>query len=95
MAACVRRGVRISALSSGGRGRFFVTSGTGGNVHLRMAHYKVLADKAQSLALSKVIVAAKLQNSRFVVSRWARDSKGRDWADDLATRAGQILERVA
>lgn len=95
MAECVRRGVRISALSLRGRGRFFVGSGTGGNVHLRMALYKALADEAQSLALSKVIVAAKLQNSRFVVSRWARDSKGRDWADDLAIRAGQILERVA
>ncbi len=95
IAECVRRGVRISALSSKGRGRFFVSSGTGGNVHLRMALYRALSDKGQSLALSKVIVAAKLQNSRFVVSRWSRDSKGRDWADDLATRASQIFERVS
>ena len=94
MEACVRRGVRVSALSSRGRLRFAVGTGTGGNVHLRMALYRTLADEARSLALSKTIVAAKLQNSRFVVSRWARDAKGRDWADDLADRAGRILERV-
>lgn len=64
-------------------------------MHLRMFLYRTFADEVQSLALSKVIVAAKLQNSRFVVSRWARDAKGRDWADDLATRAGKIHERVA
>ena len=95
MEECVRRGVRISALSSRGSIRFVIGAGTGGNVHLRQSLYRVLTDEAQSLALSKAIVAAKLQNSRFVVGRWARDAKGRDWADDLVDRAARIHERVA
>ena len=95
MEACVRRGVRIAALSSRGALRFAVGAGTGGNVHLRMSLFRTVLDEARSLALSKAIVAAKLQNSRFVVSRWARDAKGQDWAGDLADRAGRIRERVA
>ena len=93
--ACARRGVRVSALSTGGSVRFVVSAKTGGNVHLRTSLYRAVTDEAHSLELSKAIVAAKLQNSRHVVSRWARDAKGQDGADGLADRATQILERVA
>ena len=92
--ACVRRGVRVSALRMGGSVRFIVGGATGGNVHLRTAQYRAVMDDAHSLALSKSIVAAKLQNSRKVVDRWARDEKDPGASDQLATRAQQILDRI-
>ena len=82
--ACVRRGVRVTALQMSGAVRFVVSNATGGNVHLRASLYRAISDEAHSLALSKAIVAAKLQNSRKVVDRWARDEKDPDEADRLA-----------
>ena len=95
LAACVRRGVRVTALHLGGGVRFVVGDKTGGNVHLRTALYRAVTDKAHSLALARDIVAAKLQNSRRVVDRWARDEKDGEAADQLADRAAQIRDRVA
>ena len=91
---CVRRGVRVSALRMGGSVRFIVGGATGGNVHLRTALYRAVVDEGHSLALSKAIVGAKLQNSRKVVDRWARDEKHPDAACELAARAEQIQSRV-
>ncbi len=93
--ACVRRGVRVAALRQGGSVRFIVGGPTGGNVHLRMALYRAVCDEQLSLNLSKAIVAAKLQNSRKVVARWARDGKDPALADQLASRSRDILARVA
>lgn len=92
--ACVQRGVRVTALRPSGAVRFVVGSATGGNVHLRGALYRALADEEQSLDLAKAIVAAKLQNSRKVVARWARDEKDSERSEDLARRAEQIGQRV-
>ena len=92
--ACVRRGVRVSALRSNGAVRFVVGHATGGNVHLRIALYGAVTDHDHSLTLSKAIVAAKLQNSRKVVGRWARDEKDPSVADRLASRSTEILARV-
>ena len=91
---CVRRGVRVSALRMGGSVRFVVGGATGGNVHLRTALYRAVVDEAHSLALAKVIVGAKLRNSRKVVNRWARDEKNPDAARELSARAEQILDRI-
>ena len=66
-----RRGVRVTALQMSGAVRFVVSNSTGGNVHLRASLYWAISDEAHALALSKAIVAAKLQNSRKVVDRWA------------------------
>ena len=93
--ACVRRGVRVAALRMGGSVRFIVGGATGGNVHLRAAQYRAVMDGAHALALSKLVVAAKLQNSRKVVDRWARDAKHPEASQELAARAQQLLGRVA
>ena len=92
--ACVTRGVRVAALRKGGAVRFVVGTKTGGNVNLRIALYRAVTDVDQSLALSRVIVAAKLQNSRKVLARWSRDAKDPAVADSLAHRAERILARV-
>ena len=47
--ACVRRGVRVAALRQGGSVRFVVGHPTGGNIHLRMALYRVVNDEQLSL----------------------------------------------
>ena len=93
--ACVRRGVRVTALQMSGAVRFVVSNSIGGNVHLRASLYRAISDEAHALALSKAIVAAKLQNSRKVVDRWARDEQDPADADRLAARATQIWERVS
>ncbi|MCE2558086.1 MAG: CRISPR-associated endonuclease Cas1 [Acidobacteria bacterium] len=93
--ACVRRGVRVAALTMKGAVRFVVGGATSGNVHLRLAHYRAVEDEAHSLRISKVIVAAKLQNSSRVVGRWGRDERETVRADRLLRRALQIRERVA
>lgn len=90
--ACVRRGVRVVALRMGGAVRFVVGGATGGNVHLRTAQYRAVTDNAHSLALARSIVGAKLQNSRKVVDRWARDAKDSGAASHLAARAGLIVD---
>lgn len=94
MDACVKRGIRITALRRGGAVRFVVGSAVGGNVHLRSALYRALADESQSLAIAKAIVAAKLQNSRRVVTRWSRDETDGRRSSDLARRAEQIRQRL-
>ena len=88
--ACVRRGVRVAALRQGGSVRFVVGQPTGGNVHLRMALYRAVCDEQLSLDLSRAIVAAKLQNSRKVAARWARDEKDTTLADQMASRSHDI-----
>jgi len=92
--ACVRRGVRVSSLRTSGSIRFTVHPATGGNVHLRTALFQVVSDQKKSLELSKIIVAAKIQNTRKVVERWSRDAKNPDDAVWLATRANLIHKRI-
>lgn len=93
--ACVKRGVRVAALRQSGAVRFVVGHKTAGNVHLRTALYRAVTDEDASLLLSRTVVAAKLQNSGRVVGRWSRDSRDRAVSESLASRAGQILSRVA
>jgi len=92
--ACVRRGVRVAALRSNGAIRFVVSGPTSGNVHLRLAQSRVASDCNQALEISKTIVAAKLQSSRKVLERWARDEKDTAKAEWLAARADRIRQRV-
>lgn len=92
--ACARRGVRIAALRMNGAIRFIVHGPTSGNVHLRTAQFEAVQDEDRSLAVARSIVAAKLQNSRQVVRRWARDQKVPDESEQLASRATQIAKRI-
>lgn len=92
--ACVKRGVRVAALRQSGAVRFVVSPQTAGSVHLRTALYRAVTDPSHSLTLARSIVAAKLQNSRKVLGRWARDEKEPGRADNLASRGQAILARV-
>ena len=93
--ACVKRGVRVSALRKSGAIRFVVGHQTGGNVHLRTALYRAVTEPDHSLELARSIVAAKLQNSRTVLGRWARDEDDAERSDYLASRAEAVRACVA
>lgn len=93
--ACVRRGIRIAALRRNGAVRFLVNGASNGNVHLRTALLEAVTDDSRALELARTIVAAKLQNSRRVVGRWARDEKEATARARLAERSEQIRQRIA
>ena len=93
--ACTRRGIRVAALNRGGAIRFTVNGATGGNVHLRTALFRTVTDASRSVELARAIVAAKLQNSRSVVRRWARDTKDEALRGELTQRSDAIQARVA
>lgn len=93
--ACARRGISVAALKRSGAVRFVVHGMTGGNVHLRTALYEAVRDRSRSLTLSRTIVAAKLQNSRRIVGRWARDEKDEARRSRLKDREEQLRARVA
>ena len=93
--ACVSRGIRVTALRRSGAVRFLVNGATSGNVHLRTALFEAVTDASWSLELARVTVAAKLQNSRRVVSRWSRDEKDAAGSERLAERSEQIRQRIA
>ena len=94
LAACVEQNVRVASLKRNGGIRFVVSGPIGGNVHLRTALHRAVADPEHSLALSRVVVGGKLQNCRQVVRRWARDHYDDSIAEDLRTRAEQIAGRI-
>lgn len=75
LAECVRRRVRLVALSRGGRIRFLVGGPTGGNVHLRVAQHAAVGDHARSSDLARAFVAGKLQNCRRMLLRWSWDAQ--------------------
>ena len=93
--ACTQIGIRVAALKKSGALRFVVNGKTGGNVHLRTALFRTAFDDESSLDIAKAIVAAKLQNSRHVVERWARDARDSDGCDGLAARAAQVKDRIS
>lgn len=96
----------VTWLTGNGRFRARVEGPTGGNPHLRLAQHDHHRDGQQRLILAKAFVAGKLQNSRQLVLRAARDATGdrqtalRDTATVLADSltslrsAGSIAEAM-
>lgn len=90
MMRCADDGRSVVFLDRAGRFRARLEGKTTGNVLLRKAQYDWHAQPAKTLSLASWIVAGKVQNSRLVLLRAARDSaKGgvalRDAAERLAT----------
>lgn len=70
---CVKTGIPVTSLTRGGRIRFSVRGGTSGNVHLRLGQLRTADSEEARLSLARWFVAGKLQNSRRLMLRWARD----------------------
>jgi CRISPR-associated protein Cas1 len=90
----VRRSVRIAALSRAGRLRFVIGGPTSGNVHLRLAQFEAAIDPAHSAAISRWIVAGKLQNCRRLVQRWSWDASPEDRVF-MERQASAIADRIS
>ncbi len=94
---CAADGRSVVFLETSGRFRGRVEGPVSGNVLLRQAQHAALADRDRTLALARSFVAAKLQNTRQVLLRGARESA--DAADaaalgELARHVAEVLPRV-
>ncbi len=96
---CAEDGRSIVWLTRYGRFRARLTGRTLGNVLLRRAQHEALNDPDQTLALARQCVAGKVQNTRTLVLRSARDSSESDdefelraVADNLASLLGDIRD---
>jgi len=95
LAACVKRNIRVASLRRNGAIRFVVGGPLSGNVHLRMAQHEAVVSTVHSLAIARAVVAAKLQSSRTMLLRWARDADNLSRRQRLHRRAEMISERIA
>jgi CRISPR-associated protein Cas1 len=76
IAHCARDGRPITWMSPTGRFVGRLDGAQRGNVLLRHAQHQAHADPAARLAIARPIVAGKLQNTRHVLVRAARDADG-------------------
>jgi CRISPR-associated protein Cas1 len=89
---CAEDGRSLVWLDRNGRFKARVEGPVRGNVLLRRAQHLALSDAKRTLALARQIVAAKLQNSRNVLLRGAREAAGEPARAALATAAAHIAE---
>lgn len=94
---CAEDGRNLVWLTQHGRFRARVEGPARGNVLLRRAQHLALSDTTRTLRIAQQIVAAKIQNSRQVLLRGAREATSdaaqqalRDAAQHLATSLTEI-----
>lgn len=68
-------GIALVLLDSNGRFKARLEGQTAGNVLLRQAHHRVVADAGFTLQAARSLVAGKLKNQRHVLLRGAREAK--------------------
>jgi CRISPR-associated protein Cas1 len=101
LALCVEHGVRVTALRRSGKVRFSVGGSTSGNVLLRVAQHRAASDPEATAAISRSIVAAKLQNYGVLLQRWSWDAREPErWMmlaerDAIAERIGRVATEAA
>ena len=90
---CAEDGRTVVLLSRNGRFKARIEGPTCGNVLLRIAQYHAHLDTEKCLALARNIAAGKLQNSRGVLLRGARETKNS--TDETRLReAGSHLAQI-
>lgn len=97
MAACTKRGIRLTSLTRSGRIRYRVVGASSGNVTLRISQLEASTHDPASDMIARSVVAGKLQNSRTMISRWLWDAD--TWQrNHLEQRRQQVtdsLQRLA
>ena len=73
---CADDGRSISFMTTGGRFKARLEGPVRGNVLLRRSQHLALDNSAKTAHISRQFVAAKVQNSRLVLLRGARESRG-------------------
>ncbi|MPZ22829.1 MAG: type I-C CRISPR-associated endonuclease Cas1 [Dehalococcoidia bacterium] len=88
---CAEDGRSLVWLDRNGRFKARVEGPTRGNVLLRRAQHLVLSDDGRTEAIARQIVAAKIQNSRTVLLRAAREAK----EEEASSALGRAADRLA
>ncbi len=97
MGLCAERGVALSFMTEYGRFLARVEGPVSGNVLLRREQYRRADDLHQSAKIARLIVAAKVVNSRRVLLRALRDHPEVDGTDEMestAARLKRLLEQL-
>ena len=95
---CAADGRSVVFLDFAGRFQARVEGPTSGNVLLRRAQHEALTDPSRTLGVCRAVVAGKVQNSRQVLLRGAREAVSPEDAEvlgDVARHLADILPRVA
>ena len=86
---CAQDGRSVVWLSRSGRFMGRLAGPTTGNVLLRRAQHEVMCDVGRCLGVARFVVAGKLQNTRAVLMRAAREAK--DGGDEARLRAAAVV----
>lgn len=94
MARCVQEGRSFVYLDRGGRFKARVEGPVSGNVLLRKAQWEAMLHPPTTLEIARSFVAGKLQNSRQVLLRGARDLESAGKVEPLVRTAAAELEQA-
>ena len=86
---CAADGRSVVWLSRSGRFMGRLAGPTTGNVLLRRAQHEVMCDVSRCLGVARFVVAGKLQNTRGVLMRAAREAKSAE--DESRLRAAAVV----
>ncbi|MCC6179713.1 MAG: type I-C CRISPR-associated endonuclease Cas1 [Chloroflexi bacterium] len=91
---CAEDGRSLVWLDRRGRFKARVEGQTRGNVLLRRAQHLALSDRERTMAIARQMVAAKIQNSRLVLLRAARDAPDDADRAELGAAAGRLADAL-
>lgn len=94
MAACIEAGVGLSFFTEFGKFQAQVMSMPKGNVLLRRAQYRWADDEAKSVSVARLMIAAKVGNSRAVLMREQRNHGASDALAQAAQKLAALLENI-
>jgi len=91
---CAEDGRSVVLMSEHGRFKARLEGGQSGNVLLRRAQHQLLDDPKRMLELMRMVVAGKLQNSRAVLLRGAREARSETDASVLKQAANTLAASI-
>ena len=94
MGYCAEKGIGLAFYTEYGRFLARVQGRQSGNVLLRRAQYRWADDPEKSVSIARLMVAAKLANSRAILQREIRNHGENSSLSNMVNRLGISLRRV-
>jgi CRISPR-associated protein Cas1 len=94
LALCAERGVAVTFLTESGRLRCRLDAPGSGNVLLRRTQFRWADLPERRAAVARAVVAGKVQNSRNVLLRGARETTATDDQHTLQSAAERLAETI-